>query len=97
MFAALGDAHRLRIVRHLSQRGPQSIARLTRGSGISRQAVSKHIGILERAGLLRSSRRGRERLVALEAPRLQDARRFLSAVSDEWDAALGRLRRLAEA
>jgi DNA-binding transcriptional ArsR family regulator len=96
LFAALGDPHRLRIVRDLSRRGPQSITRLTHGSGISRQAVSKHLGILERAGVVRSSRRGRERLLELEPPRLGDARRFLGEISAEWDLALDRLRRLVE-
>jgi DNA-binding transcriptional ArsR family regulator len=96
LFAALGDPHRLRIVRHLSRRGPQSVARLTEGSGISRQAISKHLGILERAGVVHSARRGRERLLQLESPRLTDARRFLAAVSAEWDGALDRLRRHLE-
>ncbi len=97
LFAALGDPHRLRIVRDLSHRGPQSIASLTDGSGVSRQAISKHIAVLERAGLLRGTRRGRERVVALESPRLLEGRRFLSDVATEWDAALVRLRRLLEA
>jgi DNA-binding transcriptional ArsR family regulator len=96
LFAALGDPHRLRIVRDLSHRGPQSIRRLTEGSGISRQAISKHLGILERAGVVHSSRRGRERFLELESRRLQDARRILADVSVEWDHALQRLRRLVE-
>jgi DNA-binding transcriptional ArsR family regulator len=96
LFAALGDPQRLRIVRDLSHRGPQSIARLTEGSGISRQAISKHLGILGRAGLVHASRRGRERLLELEALRLREARRYLADVAAEWDGALGRLRRLVE-
>jgi DNA-binding transcriptional ArsR family regulator len=95
-FAALGDPHRLRIVRHLSRQGPQSIARLTEGSGISRQAISKHIRILERAGVVRGARRGRERLLELEPPRLRDARQLLTEVAAGWDDALDRLRRLVE-
>jgi DNA-binding transcriptional ArsR family regulator len=96
LFAALGDAHRLRIVRHLSRQGPQSVTRLTEGSGISRQAISKHVHILERAGVLHSTRQGRERLLELESPRLRDARQFLAEVSSDWDRALSRLRRLVE-
>jgi DNA-binding transcriptional ArsR family regulator len=96
VFAALGDGHRLRIVRDLARRGPQSIARVTEGSGISRQAISKHVRVLERAGVIHSLRRGRERLLELEGARLQDARRFLGEVSAEWDSALDRLRRLVE-
>ena len=96
LFAALGDPHRLRIVRHLSRRGPQSVGRLTKGSGISRQAISKHLRILERAGVVRRSRRGRERFAELEPPRIQHARQFLAEVSADWDGALARLRRLVE-
>ncbi|MFZ0891824.1 MAG: metalloregulator ArsR/SmtB family transcription factor [Thermoplasmata archaeon] len=96
LFAALGDPHRLRIVGHLSHSGPQSVSRLTEGSGISRQAISKHVGILERAGVVHSSRRGRERLLELESLRLLEARRFLTVVSAQWDGALQRLRRLVE-
>lgn len=96
LFAALGDPHRLRIVLDLSRSGPQSISRLTEGSEISRQAISKHIAILERAGVVHSSRRGRERLLALRTPRLRDARSFLAEVSTEWDHRLDRLRRAVE-
>jgi DNA-binding transcriptional ArsR family regulator len=96
VFAALGDPHRLRIVHHLSHRGPLSITRLTEGSGISRQAISKHLGILERAGVIRSTRQGKERLLELEPPRLGEARQYLAEVSAEWDRALDRLRRLVE-
>jgi DNA-binding transcriptional ArsR family regulator len=97
LFAALGDPHRLRIVRQLARGGPQSVARLTEGSGITRQGISKHLGVLERAALVHSSRQGRERLVELEPPRLRDARQFLAEVSADWDGALERLRRLVEA
>jgi DNA-binding transcriptional ArsR family regulator len=96
LFAALGDPHRLRIVRGLARGGPLSVARLTVGSGITRQAVSKHLTVLERAGVVHSSRRGRERLLSLELPRLRDATLLLAEVSAEWDVALGRLRRLVE-
>lgn len=96
LFAALGDPHRLRIVAHLSRGGPDSISRLTVGSGISRQAISKHLRVLERAGIVRGTRRGRERLLELRAARLEVARRYLAEVSREWDGALERLRRLVE-
>jgi len=96
LFAALGDPHRLRLVRHLASRGPQTVGRLTEGSGISRQAISKHLEVLERAGLVRRSRRGRERFAELEPPRLDDARQYLADVSAAWDGALDRLRRMME-
>ena len=96
LFAALGDETRLRLVARLSQDGPLSIARLTDGARVSRQAVSKHLGALSAAGLVQSRRRGRERIWALEPRRLGDARHYLDAVSAEWDAAIERLRRFVE-
>lgn len=80
----------------LSEDGPLSIARLTEGAAISRQAITKHLGALSAAGLLHSRRRGRERIWQLETRRLSEARRYLDHVSAEWDAALDRLRRFVE-
>jgi DNA-binding transcriptional ArsR family regulator len=96
VFAALAHPHRLRIVDHLSHRGPLSVARLTEGSGITRQAISKHLGVLERAGVVHASRRGRERVLELRSLRLGSAGRFLEGVSAEWDGRLDRLRRSVE-
>ncbi len=95
MFAALGDETRLRLVSRLC-RGPASITVLTSGAGITRQAVTKHLVVLSSAGLVSDSRRGRERLWALEPSRLEDARRSLEALSRQWDERLGRLRQLVE-
>jgi DNA-binding transcriptional ArsR family regulator len=91
VFAALGDATRLALVARLSAGGPQSIARLTAGSDVTRQAITKHLGILADAGLARPVRRGRERIWALDATRLSDARRYLDQISRGWDEALARL------
>jgi len=96
VFAALGDETRLGIVVALASGGPASIARLTEGSTVTRQAVTKHLGVLHRAGLVRGKRRGRERLWQLESTRLESARHYLSLISTQWDDALGRLRRLVE-
>jgi DNA-binding transcriptional ArsR family regulator len=96
LFAALGDATRLRIVARLCNDGPQSIVRLTEGADISRQAMTKHLCALEDAGLLRSGRDGRERIWELQTKRLADVRRHLDQISDQWDAAIGRLRALVE-
>jgi DNA-binding transcriptional ArsR family regulator len=93
IFAALGDETRLAIVSRLCAGGQLSIARLTVGSEISRQAITKHLHVLARAGLARSKRRGRERLWELEPDRLDDARRSLDLISKQWDTALNRLRR----
>ncbi len=73
-----------------------SIARLTAGSRVTRQAISKHLRILESAGLVRSKRRGRETVWRLERQRLQEARHYLDLISMQWDQALGRLRKFVE-
>jgi len=73
-----------------------SIAGLTAGSRVTRQAVSKHLRVLEEARLVRSRRRGRERIWQLEEGGLQEARTFLETVSRQWDDALARLRAFVE-
>jgi DNA-binding transcriptional ArsR family regulator len=96
IFAALGDATRLRIVAKLSATGPLSIVRLTEGEDITRQGITKHLSVLAEAGLVRDVRRGRERLWALEPAPLELARRYLDLVSQRWDDALARLAHLVE-
>jgi DNA-binding transcriptional ArsR family regulator len=95
-FAALGDPARLQIVARLCERGPLSIVRLTDGSHISRQAITKHLNALSDAGLVRSERCGRERVWQLQPRRLAEVRRHLERISDQWDDALDRLRMLVE-
>ncbi|MFN7996164.1 MAG: metalloregulator ArsR/SmtB family transcription factor [Bryobacteraceae bacterium] len=97
IFAALGDETRLRLVTRLSDGGALSIARLTEGRSMTRQAVTKHLHVLAGAGLARSSRSGRESVWLLEPDSLADARRWLEGISAQWDAALGRLRDFVEA
>jgi DNA-binding transcriptional ArsR family regulator len=96
IFAALGDETRLRIVARLCNDGPLSIARLSEGAPISRQAITKHLQALSAAGLVISRRAGREHLWALECNRLGEARRYLDAISAHWDDALVRLRAYVE-
>jgi len=96
IFAALGDSKRLQIVARLCDGGPQSIVRLTEGSKVSRQAITKHLRALEGAGLVRSGRAGRERIWELQTKRLTAASRYLDAISNQWDVALGRLRTFVE-
>jgi len=96
VFAALGDDTRLRLVTRLSGQGPMSITRLTSGSKVTRQAISKHLRVRERSGLVRSSRYGRERRWRLNEQRLADARFYLDQISRQWDAALDRLRAFVE-
>ena len=77
MFAALGDETRLRLVARLCDGGPASITRLTARSKITRQAITKHLRVMEKSGLVRCTRQGREALWQLEQPGLEDARRYL--------------------
>jgi DNA-binding transcriptional ArsR family regulator len=96
LFAALGDEVRLRLVARLSDDGPMSITRLTAGTKVTRQAVTKHLKVMEDAGLVRCTRQGRETLWQLEQRRLEEAKRYLDIISKQWDDALGRLKSLVE-
>jgi DNA-binding transcriptional ArsR family regulator len=96
VFAALGDATRLRVVSRLCDEGPLSIVKLTEGSDVTRQAVTKHLRVLEDAGLVRSLRAGRENVWELQPRRLAEAQRLLGLISSEWDATLDRLASFVE-
>jgi DNA-binding transcriptional ArsR family regulator len=96
LFAALGDETRLRLVSRLCDDGPISITRLTTGSRITRQAITKHLHVMEGAGLVHSARHGREIIWHLNRRRLEDARHYLDIISKQWDSALGRLRKFVE-
>lgn len=96
VFAALGDETRLRIVSRLSERGPMPIVELTEGTGITRQAVTKHLSALQDAGLLRSARVGRQRIWELEPKGLRQVQRRLETISRQWDDAIDRLRAFVE-
>jgi DNA-binding transcriptional ArsR family regulator len=97
VFAALGDSTRLTLVRRLAAEGDLSITRLTEGSGMTRQAVTRHLQSLERVGLVSDSRAGREHLYSLDLKRLSVAREYLDQVSAQWDAAAARLKAFVEA
>jgi DNA-binding transcriptional ArsR family regulator len=73
-----------------------SITRLTTGSKVTRQAITKHLGVMQAAGLVRCARQGRESVWQLDLRRLDDARRYLDLISKQWDEALGRLRHFVE-
>jgi DNA-binding transcriptional ArsR family regulator len=96
VFAALGDETRLRLVSRLSNDGPASIARLTKGARITRQAITKHLHVMQDAGLVRNTKQGRESYWELDRQRLEEARRSIALISKQWDDALGRLRRFVE-
>jgi DNA-binding transcriptional ArsR family regulator len=96
LFAALGDETRLLIVARLSVRGPLSIAGLTAGTGVTRQAVTKHLQVLSNVGLVHGRREGRESVWELEPEQLRAARQSLDRISAQWDEGLGRLKRFVE-
>src|SRR5690606_40531429 len=92
IFAARGDETRLRIVSRLCRSGPQSIVRLTEGSRVTRQAVTKHLRALADAGLVHGERVGRETVWQLEPRRLEEVRGYLDGISKQWDDAIRRLK-----
>ncbi len=96
MFAALGDATRLGLLGRLGRHGPMSITALTSGADMTRQAIAKHLAVLERAGLVRGYRRGRESLWEMEAARLEAVRRYLDFMARQWDERLERLKAAVE-
>jgi DNA-binding transcriptional ArsR family regulator len=96
VFAALGDETRLGLVSRLCDEGPLSIARLTGGFDITRQAITKHLRVMEDAGLVRRTQIGRESLWQIEQKRLSEAREYLQQISVQWDGALARLKRFVE-
>ncbi len=96
LFAALGHKTRLRLVSRLCDDGPMSITRLTAGSQVTRQAISKHLRVMKEAGLVGSKRHGRESVWRLDQRRLEDARHYIDLISKQWDDALGRLREFVE-
>ncbi|HEX4172765.1 MAG TPA: metalloregulator ArsR/SmtB family transcription factor [Acetobacteraceae bacterium] len=96
IFAALGDSIRLAIVARLCDGGPLPTVQLKRGTDLSRQAITKHLRILEDVGLVRSKRVGRDRSWQIEARQLAKTRAYLERISAQWDARLERLRTFVE-
>jgi DNA-binding transcriptional ArsR family regulator len=96
VFAALGDETRLAVVAKLLGGEAQSISRLTDGLKLTRQGVTKHLKVLEDAGIVHGVRVGRETLFKLEAQPIEDARAYLERVAQQWDDALARLKAFAE-
>jgi DNA-binding transcriptional ArsR family regulator len=96
VFAALGDETRLALIGKLSNGPPQSISRLAEGATLTRQAVTKHLRVLEDAGVVRGARIGRENVFELTPEPLKELRSYLDQVSEQWDHALARLKSLVE-
>ena len=96
IFAALGDKTRLGLLDRLLSGEPQSIARLTLGTKLTRQAVTKHLRVLQDAGVVQSTKSGRESLFVLDPKPIASAQAYLDHVSRQWDDALGRLKARVE-
>jgi DNA-binding transcriptional ArsR family regulator len=96
IFAALGDETRLRLIAVLSGGAAVSIKQLTLGTGITRQAVTKHLHVLADAGLVRDIKVGRERQWKFESTQLEEARRSLDLIARQWDYALSKLKMAVE-
>lgn len=96
VFAALGDETRLMLVNKLSKGEPRSIAQLTEGSKITRQAMTKHLRVLEEAGVVSSNRTGRESHYVLELQGLHAMEEYLQFVGKAWENSLHRLKLFVE-
>jgi DNA-binding transcriptional ArsR family regulator len=96
IFFALGDRTRLSVVRRMGAGGALSATTLSAGAKVTRQAIVKHLQVLEGAGLVTHERRGREVCYVLAPQQLDDARSFIDGISASWDRAIDRLRRLVE-
>jgi DNA-binding transcriptional ArsR family regulator len=96
VFAALGDETRLILVARLAQGIPCSLSQLTEGSHLTRQAIAKHLRVLEDAGIVHSTRSGRESLFKFDPKPLGRVAEQLELWSDQWDQALSRLKAFVE-
>jgi DNA-binding transcriptional ArsR family regulator len=96
VFAALGDATRLSLVVKLSNGEPHSISQLTEGTRLTRQAVTKHLRVLEGVGIVKGVRSGRESLFAFNPKPMDELKEYLDLVSQQWDQALARLQSFVE-
>jgi DNA-binding transcriptional ArsR family regulator len=96
VFAALGDETRLSLVAKLCHGQPYSISQLTEGSKLTRQAVTKHLRVLEGVGIVHGVRTGRESLFKFDPEPIEEIKEYLDLVSEQWDQALARLKSFVE-
>ena len=96
LFAALGDQTRLLLIAKLCGGAPRSIAELTAGSRVTRQAIAKHLRVLEEAGIVRSARAGREKQFRFNPQPMDEIKKYVETVSEQWDQALARLKAFVE-
>jgi DNA-binding transcriptional ArsR family regulator len=91
VFAALADPTRRAVLRQVAEQGPMTATELAAHVPVTRQAIAKHLGVLEEAGLVTPSRAGRENRFTATPARLADAERWLHAAGEAWDGRLARL------
>jgi DNA-binding transcriptional ArsR family regulator len=96
VFAALGDETRLALVAKLCAGPRRSISQLTEGSRLTRQAITKHLRVLESAGIVHNKRAGRESVFEFDPKPIKGVRQYLDGVSEQWDQALARLKAFVE-
>ncbi len=96
VFSALGDETRLHLMQRLTDGDSHTITDLAAGTGLSRQAVTKHLRILENAALVSNQKTGRESRFELRAGALESAQGSLASLSKRWDQSLRRLKLFAE-
>lgn len=96
IFAALGDKTRLSLIAELCKEQPRSISQLAENSKLTRQAITKHLQVLQGAGIVRKMRRGRESLFEIELEPIEKVKTYLDHVSEQWDHALSRLKSFVE-
>ena len=96
IFSALGDPTRLALVQRLGDGDARSLGQLCAGAGMTRQAVAKHLRVLEAAGLVHAARAGRESRYVLRPQPVAEARECLEAIAVHWEGALARLKAFVE-
>ena len=96
LWSAVADPTRMRVLDVLLDRGEATATILAGELPVTRQAVAKHLAILDRAGLVEGSRRGREVLYSIRPQRLDAATRSMAQVAAHWDARLAAIKRVAE-
>lgn len=96
VFAALGDGTRLELIARLSHDGDRSISQLTSGLKLTRQAVTKHLRVLEDARVVTSKRIGRESRFAIQKQTLEGAQDYLARASAQWDEVIDRIKATVE-
>jgi DNA-binding transcriptional ArsR family regulator len=96
VFAALGDETRLWLVAKLCGGQPHSISQLTEGSKLTRQAITKHLRVLESAGIVHGVRTGRESRFEFDPEPMEGIKEYLDFVFEQWDQALSKLESFVE-